>query len=116
MKKFLLFVLLFFTFLSVDYPPVNKIRTQLFDSFTQKMSDSTKMQVNQAAKRIVEQINKKLSLSNQEKKYIEKNLSTNDDTAEFNSKYCTNRNLNMYFQGDRMRQICRIIASEKDKI
>lgn len=115
MKNYFLFVLILLILVSVDHPSIAKPRQELFDKIMGVLSDSSKVKTDQEARRSLERIKEKLRLSQTAEDYLDKQFATNPKMDSFNTRYCRNKELNSYFYGDDLRQICKIIREETEK-
>jgi hypothetical protein len=115
MKNYFLFVLILLILVSVDHPSIAKPRQELFDKIMGVLSDSSKVKTDQEARRSLERIKEKLRLSQTAEDYLDKQFATNPKMGSFNTRYCRNKELNSYFYGDDLRQICKIIREETEK-
>lgn len=115
MKNYLLFVLLILILASVDHPTIAEPRAQLYDKLMSFLGDSTKVQTNRKAERVLERVKKRLRMSEQQESYIQRQLASDDKMASFNSRYCKQNELNSFLYGDELRQVCRIIHEETTK-
>ena len=113
MKNYFLLVLVILILVSVDHPSIAKPRQEIYNQFMTFLGDSSKVQTEQAAKRALERATKRLRLSQTAQDYLNSQLETNDKMAQFDRRFCKDRELNSYFYGDDLRQICKIISEEK---
>ncbi|MFY8352659.1 hypothetical protein AAEU29_19100 [Pseudoalteromonas sp. SSM20] len=115
MKNYFLFVLVILILASVDHPTIAKPRQELFDKVMGVLSDSSKVKTDQEAVRSLARAKEKLRLSETADDYLSKQLATNHKMDAFNTRYCRNNELNSYFYGDDLRQICKIISEERKR-
>jgi len=112
MKNFFIFVVIILALLSIDHEIIKKPRDELFAMFSDKMSESTKLQKDKLAKKINAEIKAKVKLKEKERIHLDENTDTDVKVSVFHKRYCTDRDLNQFFYGDKLRQICQIMASE----
>ncbi|MGB0985646.1 MAG: hypothetical protein ACPGVL_00415 [Pseudoalteromonas spongiae] len=115
MKNYFLFVLVILILASVDHPSIAKPRQELYDKIMGVLSDSSKVKTDQEAARSLERAKEKLRLSQTAEDYLTKQLATNQKMSSFKTRYCVQKELNSYFYGDDLRQICKIIAEESKR-
>lgn len=115
MKNYFLFVLLILILASVDHPSIAKPRQALYDKIMGTLSESSKVKTDQEAARSLARAKEKLRLSQTAEDYLTKQLETNRKMSSFKSRYCVQKELNSYFYGDDLRQICKIIDEESKK-
>lgn len=115
MKNYFLFILVILILASVDHPTIAKPRQELFDKVMRILSDSSKIKTDQEAASSLARAKEKLRLSQTAEDYLSKQLATNQKMDAFNTRYCRNKELNSYFYGDDLRQICKIISEERQK-
>lgn len=115
MKNFFIFVVIILALLSIDHPSIAKPRQALFDKFTGMLSDSGKIKRDQLAANTLKAVKARIKPSKSETAYLEEQFATNDTMAAFTSRYCRQKELNSYFYGDDLRQICRIIDSKRNE-
>lgn len=111
MKKLLIFVIVLFALLSIDHPIIKEPRDKILGTVMSDLSDSSKVNKEVKAKKARERIYDALSLSAAQNSHIEQHLSTNNSMARWQQKYCVDRELNEYFYGDDLMQICSIITA-----
>ncbi|WP_138631578.1 hypothetical protein [Pseudoalteromonas spongiae] len=115
MKNYFLFVLVILILASVDHPSIAKPRQELYDKIMGVLSDSSKVKTDQEAARSLKRAKEKLRLSQTAEDYLTKQLATNKQMRAFKNLYCVQKELNSYFYGDDLRQICKIIAEESKR-
>lgn len=115
MKNYFLFILVFLILVSVDHPTIAKPRQEFYDKVMGILSDSSKVKTNQKAARSLKRIKEKLRLSKTAEDYLSKQLITNHKMNSFKKRYCVDNELNTFFYGDDLRQICKIIDEESKK-
>lgn len=115
MKNYFLFILLILILASVDHPTIAKPRQEFYDRVMGILSDSSKVKKNQKAARSLKRIKEQLRLSQTAEDYLTKKLITNHKMNSFKKRYCENNELNTYFYGDDLRQICKIIDEESKR-
>ncbi len=115
MKKFLLIAALVMLFFSLDHPLVNEPREALFGSVLNKVGGLGKTSKDTLAKRTLARIESEMTLNDSEADYLRGSLSTNDGLATFNTRYCVNGDLNLYFYSQRLKQVCKLVAKERQQ-
>jgi len=116
MKNFLLLVVLILAFFSIDHKIIKEPREELFGTITHFLSGSIKTTKDSAAKSASERIKSKLELTSTQSTYIDTHTKTNQKMKAFNTRFCIKNDLNLYFQGNDLRQICQIIEQQVKKI
>ncbi|MEO2281300.1 hypothetical protein [Pseudoalteromonas pernae] len=111
MKKLLLFVVIVFALLSIDHPIIKEPRDKIYSQLKSDMSSSTQVQRDTKARKAQDKIREAISLNANQEKYIEQELSTNSSVTRWHQKYCVNKELNEYFYGDDLMQVCSILAA-----
>ncbi|ATC96064.1 hypothetical protein [Pseudoalteromonas tunicata] len=112
MKNFFIFVVIILALLSIDHESIKKPRDELFAMFSDKMSESTQLQKDKLAKKVNAEIKAKLKLKEKERIHLDENTQTDEKVRAFHKRYCTDRDLNQFFYGDKLRQVCLIMTTE----
>jgi len=112
MKNFFLLVVLILAFFSIDHKIIKEPREELFGFITDFLSGSIKTTKDSAANKANERINNKLELTSAQSTYVNTHTKTNQKLRAFNTRFCVNNDLNLYFQGNDLRQICQIIEQQ----
>ena len=84
-----------------------------FGTLTQGQKEFSKVKTEQASELVLKQISERLELSQSAQDYLNKKLATDMSMKRFNTQYCENNELNVYFYGDDLRQICKFISQVK---
>ena len=112
MKNFFLLVIVILAFFSIDHKIIKEPREELFDFISDFLSGSIKTTKDSAAKKANERIKNKLQLTSAQSTYIDTHTKTNKKLIAFNTRFCVNNDLNLYFQGNALRQVCQIIEQQ----
>ena len=113
MKNYFLLVLLILILASVDHPSIAKPRQELYNKFMTFLGDSSKVKEDQVAHRALTRVKDRIYLSQTADDYLTSQLSTNNQMNSFYQRFCVKNELNSYFYGDDLRQVCKIIKEEK---
>ncbi|SFD29244.1 hypothetical protein [Pseudoalteromonas denitrificans] len=116
MKNFFLFIILVLAFLSIDHPTVKEPRLALFNTISGMLSGSTQIEKNSTAKQTKKMIENKLELTSSQINYLTIQTKTNAKLKAFHKRFCEQNDLNLYFQGNDLRQVCQITAKQVKKI
>lgn len=111
MKNFFIFVVIILALLSIDHPTIKEPREKLFEQVTGKLSDSTKLQKESLAKDVRIEITETVRLREKERIHIEETTTSDDKVIAWHKRYCEQRDLNPFFYGDKLRQVCQIMAN-----
>ncbi len=112
MKNYFLLVLIILILVSVDHPSIAKPRQKFFDNFMNMLSESGEIKRDQAAKHAYREIIDKLRLGQNQKDHLAEQLKTNNSMSAFKSRFCDQGELNSYFYGDDLRQVCKVISNK----
>ena len=110
MKKFIILVVLILAFFTIDHPLIKEPREKLLGESISFLSDATKINRSPAANTTKSNLSKQLQLSVSESEYVEKTFTTDDSVQLFHLRYCRERDLNLYFYGDRLNTVCKIVT------
>ncbi|WP_125564528.1 hypothetical protein [Pseudoalteromonas rubra] len=111
MKKYLILVVAILALFTIDHPSVKEPREKIIQYGVDLLGDTSKAQYSLAAKLARQQIKKELTLTESEHDYIMSALSTNEKMKVFHLKFCEGNELNMYFYGPKLLDVCEIAAS-----
>ncbi|ALU43917.1 hypothetical protein [Pseudoalteromonas rubra] len=110
MKKYLILVVAILALFTIDHPSIKEPREQIIQYGVDLLGDTSKAQYSLAAKLARQQIKKELTLTESEQNYIMSALSTNEKMKVFHLKFCEGNELNMYFYGPKLLDVCEIAA------
>ncbi|MFY8273784.1 hypothetical protein AAEU32_06625 [Pseudoalteromonas sp. SSDWG2] len=111
MKKLLLFVIVLFALMSIDHPVIKEPRDKLLGTVMTDLSESSQVKHEVKAKKALASIRDAISLNSEQDIHITQNLRTNANMFRWEKQYCINKELNEFFYGDDLLQICQIIAA-----
>lgn len=111
MKKFLLLVIVILALFTVDHPVIKEPREALLGEGVSLLSEQSKVARSTSAKIARTKIMQYFELDDTELEYLNEALGTDDKLKSFHLRYCKEKDLNLYFYGDKLNEICRI-ASE----
>lgn len=112
MKNFFLLVILVLAFFSIDHKIIKEPREEFFGFITNFLNGSMKTTKDSAAKTANDRIKHKLQLTSAQSTYVNTHTKTNTNLRAFNTRFCVNNDLNLYFQGNDLRQVCQIIEQQ----
>lgn len=112
MKNFFLLVILVLAFFSIDHKIIKEPREEFFGFITNFLNGSMKTTKDSAAKTANDRIKHKLQLTSAQSTYVNTHTKTNTKLRAFNTRFCVNNDLNLYFQGNDLRQVCQIIEQQ----
>ncbi len=110
MKKFLLFVIVVYALLSIDHPIIKGPRDKIFNTVMTDLSDSSKVNTEVKATKALKTIKSSMNLTDEQISHIEANLESVRKMYRWEAKYCKTPELNEYFFGDDLRQVCDLLA------
>ena len=108
MKKFLLLVVLVLAFFTIDHPVIKEHREAILGEGVNLLNEQSKVARSTAAKIARTHITQKIELDETELEYLNDALSTDDKLKAFHLRYCKENDLNLYFYGNKLNEICRI--------
>ena len=108
MKKFLFLAIIVLAFFTIDHPEINKYRDAILGEGRNLLSDQSKVARSTAAKMARSMIMNKFELDETELEYLNDALSSDKKLQEFHLRYCKENDLNLYFYGNKLTEICRI--------
>ena len=108
MKKFLFLAIIVLAFFTIDHPEINKYRDALVGEGHNLLNDQTIVTRSTAAKLARSVITERLELDETELEYLDEILSSDDKLQAFHLRYCKENDLNLYFYGNKLTEICRI--------
>ena len=108
MKKFLLLVVIVLAFFTIDDPVIKEYREFNLDEGVNLLGEQSKVARSTAAKIARTKITQKIKLDETELKYLNDALGTDDKLQAFHIRYCKGNDLNLYFYGYKLNEICRI--------
>ena len=112
MKNFFLLVILVLAFFSIDHKIIKEPREEFFGFITDFLNGSMKTTKDSAAKTANDRIKHKLQLTSAQSTYVDTHTKTSTKLRAFNTRFCVNNDLNLYFQGNDLRQVCQIIEQQ----
>ena len=111
MKKFLILVLIILALFTIDHPLIKEPRERLLGDGVSLLSDASKINRSPAANMAKTNIKSQLNLSNSELEYIEETFTTDDKLQVFHLHYCREKDINLYFYGERLNRVCSIVSN-----
>ena len=110
MKKFLILVLILLALFTIDHPLIKEPRDRLLGEGVGMISDVSNVNSSPVANMTKNKIKSQLNLSNSELEYIEETFTTDDKLQVFHLRYCREKDINLYFYGERLNRVCSIIS------
>ncbi len=104
----MLIVLALFT---IDHPLIKEPRERLLGDGISLLSDASKVNRSPAANLAKSNIKTQLNLSNSELEYVEDTFTTDEKLQVFHLHYCREKDINLYFYGERLNRVCSIVAN-----
>ena len=111
MKKFLILVLIILALFTIDHPLIKEPRERLLGDGVSLLSDASKINRSPAANMAKTNIKSQLNLSNSEHEYIEETFTSDDELQVFHLRYCREKDINLYFYGERLNRVCSIVSN-----
>ncbi|TMN42705.1 hypothetical protein CWC03_05840 [Pseudoalteromonas sp. S2755] len=108
MKKFLVLAIIVVALFTVDHPLIKEPRDRLLGQGVEVLSESSKVQRSTAARIARANVVKTITMTDDEKRYIEEALATDEKVRLFHLKYCKESDYNLYFYGPDLVKICEI--------
>ena len=104
----MLIVLALFT---IDHPLIKEPRERLLGDGISLLSDASKVNRSPASNLAKSNIKTQLNLSNSELEYVEDTFTTDEKLQVFHLHYCREKDINLYFYGERLNRVCSIVAN-----
>lgn len=111
MKKFLILVLIILALFTIDHPLIKEPREKLLGDGIGFLSNASKVNRSPAANMAKNNIKSQLNLSASELEYVEETFITDEKLQVFHLRYCREKDINIYFYGERLESVCSIVSS-----
>ncbi len=111
MKKFLVLVLIILALFTIDHPLIKEPRDRLLGEGVGMLFDASKVNRSPAANLAKNNLKSQLNLSNSELEYIEDTFITDDKLQLFHYRYCREKDIHLYFYGERLNRVCSIVTN-----
>ncbi|GEK11486.1 hypothetical protein HUZ36_19920 [Pseudoalteromonas sp. McH1-7] len=110
MKKFLVLAIIVVALFTVDHPLIKEPRERLLGQGVNTLSESSKIQRSTAARIARANVAKAITMTEDEKAYINEALASDEKVRLFHLKYCKENDYNLYFYGSDLITICEIAS------
>ena len=110
MKKFIILVLIILALFTIDHPLIKEPRERLLGDGVNVLSDFSQVNRSSAANMAKNTIKSQLNLSSSEREYVEEAFLNDDKLQIFHLHYCREKDINLYFYGERLERVCNIVS------